>query len=84
MGAMTINYRTVIQCSPSYGRREKTSSSARLPSPKVAERLHSIGLIESLPSNDTIWKSLMLWVASQPLNAQPVDAKGVLTCLCLA
>ena len=31
-----------------------------LPSSKVAARLHSIGLIESLPSNDTIWKSLML------------------------
>jgi hypothetical protein len=84
MGAMTISYRTVIQCSPSYGRREKTSSSTTLPSPKVAERLHSIGLIESLPSNDTIWKSLMLWVASQSLNAQPVSIRGILTCPCLA
>ena len=36
------------------------SLSVTLPSSKVAVRLHSIGLIESLPSNNTTWKSLML------------------------
>jgi len=36
------------------------SLSVTLPSSNFVERLHSIGLIESLPSNDTIWNSFML------------------------
>ena len=59
------------------------SVSATLPSSKVAVRLHSIGLIESLPSNNAIWKSLMLWAVSQSLTAQKIDARG-LTCPCRA